>query len=616
MTTNPKAARFFVRRIERPSVPLDEATGDADLPFDTQDDGFGATDFRQPAPSDDGAFPGLTGHDASSFDAPPEAPPEAPAEAPAEDPDDAELAAIAAEGLTGRQFRRVRAVAHKHGLEVKSDLHAVLALRRRGIDPFSRAAMLAVVSASDPGMPEVPTANLAKGTPQMASTPTSFPSHETGGSAAAQPDMAPQASAGHDPAPGRALARLPGDQAQLPQRTMPIAMPAHSPRSDGGQAAEILRMQRDIARRRRRKLALLFARLCAFVLLPTLFAGWYYYKVATPIYAVKTEFIIQQAGAAGSGGGLGGLLAGTGHATSQDSITVQGYLQSIEAMLRLEEDAGFRGHFQADTFDPLQRHAPDATMAAAYRVYRNFVKISYDPSEGLIRMEVMAADPNTAAIWAEHLVEYAEEEVDALTQRSRASQMTDAEAGYEEAQLKLAESQRRLIELQERFETISSETEVGMITGQIATLEAQLTQERLSLSEMQLNPNPNAARMEPLISRIASLESEIASLRAKLTEGEDGALSMAQVQGELMVAQSDLQTRQLILTQALQSVESARAEASRQVRFLSVSVRPIAPDEASYPRAFENTLVTMLILLGIYLMISMTAAILREQVSA
>lgn len=194
--------------------------------------------------------------------------------------------------------------------------------------------------------------------------------------------------------------------------------------------------------------------------------------------------------------------------------------------------------------------------------------------------------------------------------------MTDAEAGYDEAQVKLAESQRRLIELQEKFKTISSETEVGMVTAQLSTLEAQLTQERLSLAEMQLNPNPNEARMEPLISRIASLEAEIANLRGKLTGGEDGGLSIAQVQGELMFAQSDLQTRQMILAQALQSVEKARAEASRQVRFLSVSVRPIAPDEPSYPRAFENTLVTMLILLGIYLMISMTAAILREQVSA
>lgn len=63
-------------------------------------------------------------------------------------------------------------------------------------------------------------------------------------------------------------------------------------------------------------------------------------------------------------------------------------------------------------------------------------------------------------------------------------------------------------------------------------------------------------------------------------------------------------------------METARVEANRQVRYLSLAVNPVAPDEATYPRAFENTAVALLIFAGIYLMISMTAAILREQVSA
>ena len=84
----------------------------------------------------------------------------------------------------------------------------------------------------------------------------------------------------------------------------------------------------------------------------------------------------------------------------------------------------------------------------------------------------------------------------------------------------------------------------------------------------------------------------------------------------LQIAQADLSTRQLLLAQALQSMETSRIEANRQVRYLSLGVRPVAPDEPTYPRAFENTMVTMLIMLGIYLMVSMTAAILREQVSS
>jgi capsular polysaccharide transport system permease protein len=133
---------------------------------------------------------------------------------------------------------------------------------------------------------------------------------------------------------------------------------------------------------------------------------------------------------------------------------------------------------------------------------------------------------------------------------------------------------------------------------------------------MESNATPNQARMEPLKRRIATLESEIALLRSKLVEEDSSGQSLARVQSELAIAQADADTRQMMLSQSLQSMETARIEANRQARYISLSVAPVAPDEATYPRAFENTMVAMMIFAGIYLILSMTAAILREQVSA
>jgi capsular polysaccharide transport system permease protein len=310
------------------------------------------------------------------------------------------------------------------------------------------------------------------------------------------------------------------------------------------------------------------------------------------------------------------LLSGTQFATSQDSIAVQGYLQSRDAMLRLDADAGFSDHFKSPVLDPVQRLAEDATTNAAYKVYTRNVQIAYDPTEGIIKMEVAAADPEIAAAWSRQLIGYAEEQVDKLTQRMREDQMKGALESYEQSEAEVLAAQRRVIELQEKYKVLSSEVEVTLLTSQITSLEAQLSQDRLSLAQMEANATPNRARMDPLIRRIGTLESEIGLLRAKLTESADGSVSLAEVQGELLVAQSDVQTRQMLLGTALQAMETARTEANRQVRYLSVSVNPTPPDEPTYPKAFENTLVTMLIFTGIYLMIAMTAAILREQVTS
>lgn len=492
---------------------------------------------------------------------------------PAEVASEEMLEKIRHEGLTGRQLRMARKLAQKHGLPATSDFDAVRLLRAAGIDPFQRTSMLDLVT--EGGKP--------------------IQTEES-----------------------RALAKLPpGDGVKLPQTIKPVKVPSTEARAEVNHVADIMKIQQDLAQRRRRKSLLLTMRLVFFVLLPTIVTGWYYYMVATPLYATKTEFVIQQSqNPTAAAGGLGGLLQGSPLATSQDSIAVQGYLQSREAMLRLDEEHNFRAHYSDPAVDPIQRLDANATLEAAYKVYQRNIQISYDPTEGLIKMEVIATTPQKSVEFAQALIGYAEGQVDHLTQRLREDQMKGAREGFESAEAKMLESQRQVVELQEKFKVLSSEVEVSLITAQIGQLETMLSQDRLSLQQMKSNARPNAARMEPLERRIGALESEIAALRSKLTQGSDGGESLAQVQSQLLVAQADVQTRQLMLAQAIQSMETARAEANRQTRYLSLSVKPIPPDEAAYPRAFESTLVAALIFCGIYLMISMTAAILREQVSA
>lgn len=303
-----------------------------------------------------------------------------------------------------------------------------------------------------------------------------------------------------------------------------------------------------------------------------------------------------------------------GNAT--DSITVQGYLQSQDAMERLNADNGFRAHYSNPTIDPIQRLDPNATNTAAYRTYRKNVKISFDPTEGIIKMEVIAADPEMAVEISKTLIKYAEEQVDQMTLRVRNDQMAGAEESFIEAERALADANERVVLLQEKNKILSSDLEVGLISSQIGQLEGQLTQDRLSLAQMESNAAPNLSRMAPIQRRIATLEEQIALLRSKLTENGADGQSIARVQSELLVAQSDVETRRMLLAQSLQAKESARTNANRQSRYLSMSVNPIAADEAAYPRAFENTLVVALIFAGLYLMLSMTAAILKEQVTA
>ncbi|HSF92991.1 MAG TPA: hypothetical protein VLA51_12425, partial [Paracoccaceae bacterium] len=79
--------------------------------------------------------------------------------------------------------------------------------------------------------------------------------------------------------------------------------------NDAERLQHVYAIQRDLVRRRRRRLAALFARLFTFVVLPTLIVGYYYYTLATPMYETRSEFVIQKSEARG-GLGLGSLFSG------------------------------------------------------------------------------------------------------------------------------------------------------------------------------------------------------------------------------------------------------------------------------------------------------------------
>ncbi len=561
MNSKPSATKFRIRRPGEgqtggPAGPAGPASGPMPPTAPPASPARAAPDY-EPGPRRDDGF-GTDPFPTAAAAQPPQA---AAARMP-DPPPSAGVDGPKPEEMTGRQLRIARRLAHRHGLSPTSDAEAVHMLRARGIDPLERKNLLALVAPEQvevrqPGLPQT----------------------------------------------------VPDPRTRLPDMPAPPA-----PETKPDPLLEVAEIQRDIARRRRQRLWTLLARLAAFVLLPTIAAGWYFFKVATPMYATKSEFVIQQADGKAQGG-LGGMLGGGAMGGHQDSITVQSYLQSRESMMRLEEDIGFREHFSQPWIDALQRLDPDATMEEAYRHYLRHVKIGFDPTEGIVKMEVIAADPEVSAAFSRALIAYAEEQVDNLSLRLREDQMKGATESFREAEAKMEAAQERVLILQERLGILDPQSETASVMGQITAFETQLAEKRLQLQQLLDNPSPNAARVAGARGDIARLEEMIGTLRAPLTVANGGGASLARVTAELRMAEVDLQTRTLMMQESLQQLEAARIEANRQVRYLSTGVNPIPPDEATYPRAFEDTALAFLVFSGIYLMMSLTASILREQVS-
>jgi capsular polysaccharide transport system permease protein len=143
-----------------------------------------------------------------------------------------------------------------------------------------------------------------------------------------------------------------------------------------------------------------------------------------------------------------------------------------------------------------------------------------------------------------------------------------------------------------------------------------MIEKELELSALLDNSNPNRAKVEGAQADIRRLSQLIAKLNDRMNTSSNDKPSLARQAVMLQLAQTDLVSADANLQIATGVLEQARTEAGRQVRYLTIAVDPVASQEPSYPRSFENTILAFLIFGGIYMMISLTASILREQVTA
>ncbi|MDB9857431.1 capsule biosynthesis protein [Amylibacter sp.] len=471
-----------------------------------------------------------------------------------------EIEQIKQENLTGRELRIARRMAQRHNLSPTSDLDAVRLLRGQGIDPFSKQEIGSV--------------------------------------------LAPVPAEGQEP------------NVALPATVRKSPVSDHKPQviDDDSREREVRKIQKGLVKRRRKRLGILMVKLACYVFLPSIIAGYYFYKVATPMYATYSEFVIQSADAPGVAGAAG-LFSGSPLETVTDSITVQGYLTSRDAMLRLDAGPGFRTLFQGDNIDVLQRLEDDASNEESYKAYKKRIIIGFDPTEGAIKMEVITPSPESSKQISATLIQYAEERVEQLTSRLRNDQMSGAEEIYNAAEINMEKAFDEVARLQIDGETLNAEGENTIISGQISSLETQITEKELELSRLLNNARPNRTKVKVLESDISLLKRKIEEQRAKISQTTATGQSIIRISADLRKAEGKLVVRQQLLATALQNLESARVEAGRQTRYISMGVSPVTPDKASYPRSFENTLLAFVVFAGIYLMLSLTVSILREQVT-
>jgi capsular polysaccharide transport system permease protein len=340
----------------------------------------------------------------------------------------------------------------------------------------------------------------------------------------------------------------------------------------------------------------------AIVGLPTLIAGVYFFGIASDLYSSEVKFIVRGP-SKGPSSAISSMLGSAAAAGgSEDTYAVLDYITSRDAARRLEREVDLRGLLSRPEGDLVTRF-PGVwfwrhDFESLYWSYQRFISVERDTQSGVSTLVVKAYRPEDAQRIARALLDFSEQLVNQLNERSRQDLVGAFQREVEQTEQQIAKIGTQLTAYRIEQKMLDPKSAATGPVELLAQMNSQQTNARAQLAELIRN-SPNSPQIPLIQTRIASLDKLIAEQRAKIT-GDNNSVATALTEYERLDVQKLLAEKTLGST--LASLESAKLEAQKQQLYLETIAQPNLADYPLYPKrvtSFATVVVSCLLAYGI-----------------
>lgn len=378
------------------------------------------------------------------------------------------------------------------------------------------------------------------------------------------------------PSPPEA-ARLPGRRGKVkpppPGVGVKIAPPTLAELSS---RTEVVRKLR---RTRMRRLAL---RVLLFVIVPSVLGVVYYVGIATDQFESRSTFTVFS-NEGRSSIALETLIGGIpGSASTRDTLAVREYALSRDMLAKLDKEHQFIAHYQNPAADFLSRLKPDASFEEAYEYFLKKVLVEYDSVAGVLMLRVRAFEPKTAQDFAQCILRHGEAMVNGLNERALNDQTKVARVELGIAEQRLTKARQRLIELQRTRQDLDPRQTAASTLALKSQFEGNLAQAQAELNALKQTRSSSSFEVRAAEAKVQAIAAQVGALAQKANNPEEDE-GMAQKLAEFEAAAVEKEFATKAYESALASLEIARAEGSRQHRYLTTISNPSLADESTYP---------------------------------
>ncbi len=340
----------------------------------------------------------------------------------------------------------------------------------------------------------------------------------------------------------------------------------------------------------------------ALVVLPILLSAWYLWARADDQYASTVGFTVRKEGGPSASDIFGIASQITGGSTQSDTDVLFEYLQNQNIVESIDSEIDLVSHYSANhASNPFFTLASDSNLEEKVDFWSKIARISYDRAAGLIEVQILAFDPDTAFAIANSVLKNCQNLINKLNATARQDKIKYAQEDLNLAVERLRKSREDLILFRTKNKIVDLDADLQGRLGVVNTLQAQLAEALVEADLLAINTSQSDPRFVQSQNLINVIRARIEAEKANVILGNDDVVGddyptlLAEYEGLVVNREYAEQSYR----GALASLDVARAEASRQSSYLAAHLEPTFPQSAQYPqREILLGLIAMFLTLG------------------
>ncbi|MDO6463656.1 lipopolysaccharide biosynthesis protein [Pseudoalteromonas carrageenovora] len=343
------------------------------------------------------------------------------------------------------------------------------------------------------------------------------------------------------------------------------------------------------------------------LLVPFVLFAFYQLVLAAPRYESRAQLIIQQPDGMSTMDPSMALLSGlgVGGSSTADTEIAKAYIHSQDMLNYLQQHSNLKAHYQhhGDIFTGL---SSDASSEDLLNYYIDHTTIEIDEDSGVLKILAQGFTPEFANNLTKIIVSRAEWYINSIGHQLAEAQLQFIRLEHAKVEQRLRDAQKNILAFQQKNNLLDPEAE-GLALQQITYgLEGQVATKSAQLKGLRSTMTDRAPQVVMLEAELNALKTQLELERERLSQqGTEHRNTTANIRAvsQVLAQFSDLKIElELALkgyTASEVSLDKARIEAYRQLKYLVVVETATLPQDHQYP----NTLYNILLFAALQLML-------------